>query len=43
MKITTVFMLFMFFTGAIIALIILGIADLLFDFRKKKVDNSKVG
>ena len=41
MKITTVFILFMFFTGAIIALIILGIADLLFDFRKKKEDNHR--
>lgn len=32
----------LFFTGVIVGLIILGIADLLFDFRKKKADNSKV-
>lgn len=43
MKVLTVMMFFMFFTGFIIGMIILGIADLLFDFRKKKVDNSKVG
>lgn len=41
MKVLTVFMFFMFFTGFIIGLIILGIADLLFDFRKKKADNSR--
>ena len=41
MKALTVFMFFMFFTGFIIGMIILGIADLLFDFRKKKVDNSR--
>ncbi len=41
MKLLTVVMFIMFFTGFIIAMIILGIADLLFDFRKKKVDNSR--
>ena len=41
MKALTIMMFFMFFTGFIIGLIILGIADLLFDFRKKKVDNSR--
>lgn len=41
MKVLTVLMFFLFFTGMLIGLIILGIADLLFDFRKKKVDNSK--
>ena len=41
MKALTVFMFFLFFTGFIIGMIILGIADLLFDFRKKKVDNNR--
>lgn len=41
MKVLTIFMFIMFFTGFIFAMIILGIADLLFDFRKKKVDNNR--
>jgi len=41
MKLLTVLMFFMFFTGFILGMIILGIADLLFDFRKKKVDNNR--
>ena len=43
MRIMWIFLFFMFFTVFIFAFIILGIADLLFDFRKKKVDNNKVG
>ncbi len=41
MKIISVLAAFMFFTGFILGFIIFGIMDLLFDFRKKKVDNSK--
>ncbi len=41
MKVLTAFAFFMCFTFCIIGLIILGIADLLFDFRKKKVDNNR--
>ena len=41
MKMLMIFMIMMCFTICIIGLIILGIADLLFDFRKKKVDNSR--
>ena len=39
MKLLTVIMLVMCFTAVLIGLIIFGIADLLFDFRNKKVDN----
>ena len=41
MKAITVFFAFIFFTGFLIALILAGLADLLFDFRKLRVDNKK--
>ena len=41
MKLLTGFVFVMCFTFCILGLIILGIADLLFDFRKKKVDNNR--
>ncbi len=41
MKVLTAFIFIMCFTVCIIGAIILGIADLLFDFRKKKVDNNR--
>ena len=41
MKIFTAFFVLLFFTGFIIGLILTGLADLLFDFRKLRVDNKK--
>ncbi len=41
MKIFAVFSVMFFFTGFIIAFILVGLADLLFDFRKLRVDNKK--
>ena len=40
-KLITIFVVVMCFTFCIIGLILFGIADLLFDFRKKKVDNNR--
>ena len=42
MKIVGVLFLLLFFTGFLIACILMGLADLLFDFRKLRVDNKKV-
>ena len=41
MKLFTAFFAMLFFTGFIIGLILAGLADLLFDFRKLRVDNKK--
>ncbi len=41
MKLFTVFFVMFFFTGFIVGLILTGLADLLFDFRKLRVDNKK--
>ena len=42
MKAIIVFSMFFFFTGYMVALVLAGLADLLFDFRKLRVDNKKV-
>lgn len=42
MKLVGVLFLLFFFTGFLIACILMGLADLLFDFRKLRVDNKKV-
>lgn len=41
MKLFTAFFVMLFFTGFIVGLILTGLADLLFDFRKLRVDNKK--
>lgn len=41
MKVLMIMTALLFFTGVLVGLILLGIADLLFDFRKKKVDNNR--
>ena len=41
MKMFTVFAFMLFFTGFIVSFILAGLADLLFDFRKLRVDNKK--
>ncbi len=41
MKLFAVFSLIFFFTGFVLAFILTGLADLLFDFRKLRVDNKK--
>lgn len=42
MKVLGVVFVLFFFTGFLIACVLLGLADLLFDFRKLRVDNKKV-
>jgi hypothetical protein len=41
MKVFTAFFVIFFFTGFLVGLILTGLADLLFDFRKLRVDNKK--
>lgn len=42
MKVATVVLAVLFFTGFAVATVILGLADLLFDFRRLRVDNKRV-
>ena len=42
MKVLSVVFVMFFFTGFALACVLLGLADLLFDFRKLRVDNKKV-